>query len=26
MSVKHWINGKQVDSADHFVTYNPATG
>lgn len=26
MSIKHWINGKQVDSADHFITYNPATG
>ncbi|MGE8633019.1 MAG: aldehyde dehydrogenase family protein, partial [Achromobacter piechaudii] len=26
MSIKHWINGQQVDSADRFVTYNPATG
>ena len=26
MSIKHWINGRQVDSRDRFVTYNPATG
>ncbi|MGE8639710.1 MAG: aldehyde dehydrogenase family protein, partial [Achromobacter sp.] len=26
MSIKHWINGRQVDSADRFVTDNPATG
>ncbi|CAB3716523.1 NAD/NADP-dependent betaine aldehyde dehydrogenase [Achromobacter deleyi] len=26
MSIKHWINGKQVDSADRFITYDPATG
>ena len=26
MSIKHWINGRQVDSKDRFVTYNPATG
>lgn len=26
MSIKHWINGKQVDSADRFSTFNPATG
>lgn len=26
MSIKHWINGKQVDSADRFTTFNPATG
>lgn len=24
--IKHWINGKQVDSRDTFITYNPATG
>ncbi|MGO4811021.1 5-carboxymethyl-2-hydroxymuconate semialdehyde dehydrogenase [Cupriavidus sp. 2MCAB6] len=24
--IKHWINGKQVDSKDTFVTWNPATG
>jgi len=26
VSIKHWINGKQVDSADRFITYDPATG
>ena len=26
MSIKHWINGRQVDSADRFTTFNPATG
>ena len=26
MSIKHWINGKQVDSAERFTTWNPATG
>ena len=26
VSIKHWINGRQVDSKDRFVTYNPATG
>ncbi len=26
MTIKHWINGKQVDSAEHFTTWNPATG
>jgi len=26
MSIKHWINGEQVDSQDRFITYNPATG
>ncbi|OWT53788.1 5-carboxymethyl-2-hydroxymuconate semialdehyde dehydrogenase [Candidimonas nitroreducens] len=26
MSIKHWINGKEVDSKDRFTTYNPATG
>ncbi len=26
MTIKHWINGKQVDSAERFITYNPATG
>lgn len=26
MTIKHWINGKQVDSADRFTTWNPATG
>ena len=24
--IKHWINGKQVDSKDTFTTWNPATG
>lgn len=24
--VKHWINGRQVDSVERFVTTNPATG
>ena len=24
--VKHWIDGRQVDSAERFVTTNPATG
>jgi len=24
--IKHWINGKQVDSKDRFTTWNPATG
>ncbi|MGE8365410.1 5-carboxymethyl-2-hydroxymuconate semialdehyde dehydrogenase [Cupriavidus sp.] len=24
--IRHWINGKQVDSKDTFVTWNPATG
>ncbi|MDF3835409.1 5-carboxymethyl-2-hydroxymuconate semialdehyde dehydrogenase [Cupriavidus basilensis] len=24
--IKHWIDGKQVDSKDTFVTWNPATG
>ena len=26
MTIKHWINGKQVESRDTFITYNPATG
>src|SRR5690606_6147918 len=26
MTIKHWINGKQVDSNDRFTTWNPATG
>ncbi|MDR3380377.1 5-carboxymethyl-2-hydroxymuconate semialdehyde dehydrogenase [Cupriavidus basilensis] len=26
MMIKHWINGKQVDSKDTFTTWNPATG
>ncbi len=26
MSIKHWINGKQVDSAERFITCDPATG
>ncbi|GAA5235765.1 5-carboxymethyl-2-hydroxymuconate semialdehyde dehydrogenase [Verticiella sediminum] len=26
MSIKHWINGKQVDSTERFTTFNPATG
>ncbi len=26
MSIKHWINGKEVDSKGRFTTYNPATG
>ncbi|MDE2608827.1 MAG: 5-carboxymethyl-2-hydroxymuconate semialdehyde dehydrogenase, partial [Burkholderiales bacterium] len=24
--IKHWINGKQVDSRETFITLNPATG
>ncbi|SDV46368.1 5-carboxymethyl-2-hydroxymuconate semialdehyde dehydrogenase [Chitinasiproducens palmae] len=24
--IKHWIDGKQVESRETFVTYNPATG
>ncbi len=24
--IKHWIDGKQVDSKDRFTTWNPATG
>ena len=24
--IRHWINGKQADSKDTFVTWNPATG
>ncbi|QOT78969.1 5-carboxymethyl-2-hydroxymuconate semialdehyde dehydrogenase [Cupriavidus basilensis] len=24
--IKHWINGKQVDSKETFTTWNPATG
>ncbi|KJK21207.1 betaine-aldehyde dehydrogenase [Burkholderiaceae bacterium 16] len=24
--IRHWINGKQVESKDTFVTWNPATG
>ncbi len=24
--IKHWINGKQVESRETFVTHNPATG
>ncbi len=26
MTIKHWINGKQVDSDQRFTTFNPATG
>ncbi|MCK9509780.1 MAG: 5-carboxymethyl-2-hydroxymuconate semialdehyde dehydrogenase [Pigmentiphaga sp.] len=26
MTIKHWINGQQVDSAERFTTWNPATG
>jgi 5-carboxymethyl-2-hydroxymuconic-semialdehyde dehydrogenase len=26
MTIKHWINGKQVESRETFITYNPATG
>jgi 5-carboxymethyl-2-hydroxymuconic-semialdehyde dehydrogenase len=26
MTIKHWINGKAVDSRETFITYNPATG
>lgn len=26
MTIKHWINGKQVDSAQRFTNFNPATG
>lgn len=25
-TIKHWINGKEVDSAEHFDNLNPATG
>ena len=24
--IKHWIDGRQVDSAERFITTNPATG
>ena len=24
--IKHWINGREVESKDVFVNYNPATG
>lgn len=24
--IKHWINGREVESQDTFVNYNPATG
>jgi len=26
VTIKHWINGQQVDSAERFTTWNPATG
>jgi len=26
VTIKHWIDGKQVDSDDRFTTFNPATG
>lgn len=26
MAIKHWIDGKQVESRETFITYNPATG
>ncbi|WP_206952252.1 5-carboxymethyl-2-hydroxymuconate semialdehyde dehydrogenase [Trinickia acidisoli] len=26
MTIKHWIDGKQVDSEESFITFNPATG
>ena len=24
--IKHWINGREVESKDTFINYNPATG
>ena len=24
--IKHWINGREVESKDTFTNYNPATG
>lgn len=26
MTIKHWIDGREVDSRDRFATLNPATG
>lgn len=26
MPIKHWIDGKEVESRETFITYNPATG
>ncbi|WP_206998346.1 5-carboxymethyl-2-hydroxymuconate semialdehyde dehydrogenase [Trinickia mobilis] len=26
MTIKHWIDGRQVESRETFITYNPATG